>query len=632
EAWSALSVIDGTDNFSRSGVVSFTCPQIEETAVNNKKNYWIRARIAAGGYGAPAGMVVTESATQVVEDVLAPYVTDQAAAIAALTQQGYNFGYAYQAATWTPPFIQALAIGCTQVVRPQQMTTLNGFEYGVLDVPVDGRPFAPPAEEVPTFYLGLDCEAYESEVADGPMTLFFAPASEPGALPAVLADEGGRAVDLVGVDYLSPDGWKTLTPIRTGSRSSRDGVAIFQAPTVFPPALLLGQTRRWLRLQEPSLKSPNPILSGIYLNVAPAVNAVSQSDVILGGSTGAPDQTFQFPQKSILAGPSVKVLEPLPATFSADDSDLKAALDQSLQAADATGGSDLTEAWVPWKEVSNFDFSTPASRHYLLDHSTGQIAFGDGVRGQIPPQGKRNIQAFRYRSGGGPDGNVPAGTLDTLKKAIPGLGPLRNVMDAVGGVAADAPDELPRRAPAQVRSQGLAVTLSDFANVALEASQDVIRAVCEDTDSGTVRLSILPRNAGQTPTPGFDLTSRVEAVIRKRALPLLSPYIVVAGPDYPAIAASITVALKPGSTQPAVRKALTSAYALFLNPLTGGPDGQGWRFGSRVTAASVAEMAGQVAGVAFVDGVSLGEDLTAIDLAANQLPQPGPLSVVFLHA
>jgi len=396
---------------------------------------------------------------------------------------------------------------------------------------------------------------------------------------------------------------------------------------------MLGQTHRWLRLQSPSVDGASPILlSGIYANVAPAVNAVTYVNVILGGSTGEPDQTFLFPQKSILASPSVKVLEPLPATFSPDDNDLKVALDRSLDATSVKGPGDLTEAWVPWKEVSNFDFSTPASRHYLLDHSTGEIAFGDGVRGLIPPQGRRNIQAFHYRSGGGPGGNVPAGTLDTLKTAIPGLGPLRNVMDAVGGVAADAPEDLPRRAPAQVRGQGLAVTLSDFANVALEASQDVVRAVCEDTASGAVRLSILPRDTGQTPTPGFDLTSRIEAAIRRRALPLLAPYIVVAGPDYPAIPASITVALKPGSTQPAVTKALASAYALFLNPLVGGPDGQGWRFGSRVTAAAVAEMAGQVAGVAFVDGVSLGDDLTAIDLEANQLPQPGPLSVEFVHA
>ena len=67
------------------------------------------------------------------------------------------------------------------------------------------------------------------------------------------------------------------------------------------------------------------------------------------------------------------------------------------------------------------------------------------------------------------------------------------------------------------------MTLSDFANVAVEASQDVVRAVCQDTDSGAVRLTILPRDAGQTPTPGFDLTSRVEDEVRKQALPLLSP-------------------------------------------------------------------------------------------------------------
>lgn len=629
EAWAALTVTDGTDQLTHSGDVSFTCPQIEQTAVNNKTSYWIRVRIASGGYGGPAGVMVTESAQDIVDDVLAPYVTNTDAAVAALTQQGINFGYIYQPANWTPPFIQALSIACVSVKRPDVTLTCNGFDYA----PLGQAPYVPPAEPAPTFYLGLACDSYQTQVAGGPLTLFFAPDEQSGGLPPVLADRGGLFTEALGLEYLGRDGWTGLTPIRTASRSSRDGVAIFQAPRDFPVSQMFGQSQRWLRMAAPASLADDPIsLTGIYANVTPAVNAVSQGEVILGSSTGEPNQTFQFPQKPILAGPLVQVLEPMPASFSPDDADLAAALSGDLSLAQMYGGGDLSESWVTWKEVSNFDFSTPASRHYLLDHSTGQIAFGDGVRGQAPPKGRRNIRAARYSYGGGTTGNVAGGVLDTLQKAIPGISSLTNVMAAVGGVGADAPKDLTRRAPGQVMGQGLAVTLADFTNVALVSSQDVVRAVSENLDNGAIRLSILPDAAGQTPTPGFDLTSRVEDFVRARALPLLSPWIVVAGPDYLAIDASFMVVLAPGATRIAVTKSLTDAYARFLNPLTGGSDNTGWAFGARVTAAAVATMAGDVAGVAMVDGVTLGQDLTAVDLATNQLPQPGSVTVGFVDA
>jgi pimeloyl-ACP methyl ester carboxylesterase len=181
------------------------------------------------------------------------------------------------------------------------------------------------------------------------------------------------------------------------------------------------------------------------------------------------------------------------------------------------------------------------------------------------------------------------------------------------------------------------VTLADFSNVAVIASQDVVRAVCEDIDSGAIRLTILPRQAGQTPNPGFDLISQVETFVRQRALPLLAPLLAVSGPDYVSIDATMTLLLTSCAGRPAVEKAMADAYAAFLNPLTGGASGLGWSFGGRVTAAGVAQMAARIAGVAMVDGVTLGvatlgADLSAIDLGTNQLPAPGALTFSYLDA
>ena len=63
------------------------------------------------------------------------------------------------------------------------------------------------------------------------------------------------------------------------------------------------------------------------------------------------------------------------------------------------------EIWIRWHEISDFNGSYPHSRHYTLDHGTGELAFGDGTLGLVPPLGINNIVA-NYRVGAGSDGNV----------------------------------------------------------------------------------------------------------------------------------------------------------------------------------------------------------------------------------
>jgi hypothetical protein len=74
-----------------------------------------------------------------------------------------------------------------------------------------------------------------------------------------------------------------------------------------------------------------------------------------------------------------------------------------------------TGVWVRWHQVTDFYQSGPASRHYTLDPITGVIQFGDGLQGKIPPVGRDNIRAVRYRVLDGAAGNTKAGTISVLR-------------------------------------------------------------------------------------------------------------------------------------------------------------------------------------------------------------------------
>ncbi len=56
----------------------------------------------------------------------------------------------------------------------------------------------------------------------------------------------------------------------------------------------------------------------------------------------------------------------------------------------------------PWQEVRSFSESGQDDHHYVLDRVTGEVQFGDGVHGKIPPTGSRIVAYYRYS--GGPQG------------------------------------------------------------------------------------------------------------------------------------------------------------------------------------------------------------------------------------
>jgi hypothetical protein len=75
----------------------------------------------------------------------------------------------------------------------------------------------------------------------------------------------------------------------------------------------------------------------------------------------------------------------------------------------------IIETWVRWKAVDDFFESGPRSRHCIIDQAMGEVLFGDGINGMIPPIGKDNIKT-NYKSGGGVNGNVAKAEINILNK------------------------------------------------------------------------------------------------------------------------------------------------------------------------------------------------------------------------
>ena len=609
--WRPLQVADGTANLTRSGRVSFTAPRIEETRINNVSNYWIRVRIVSGGYGTPQGRLVTLSAADVVNGVLGPYVSDPDEAIAALDADNIDFGYIFKPASFTPPFINALSLSCLQTRAPQYQLSQNGTRTG----PLRGQPYLPAPETEPTFYLGFAPDGFEDAVLGQMLTLYLAFSDEdPSLLPTAEQghDNRGLAIDF---DYFDGRGWRPLRVARPPGDFHAEGILALNIPDTMATSTLFAQTLYWMRLRGPRAGAARltPV-GGIYPNTVPAFNAVSWTNVVLGSSTGAPAQSFAFPHSPVLDKPCIQVLEAVPGPAS------------------AAGHGDIDRHWVTWMEVSNFDFATPYSRCYVIDHQAGTLFFGDGVRGMVPPRGNRNVRAAAYSSGGGTAGNRPLGDLNALKKSNAAVASLRNVEPAVGGVNVDHREDLALRAPGQVRARDRAVTLDDFIALAVASSQQVVRAAGSGPELGRLSIVVLPRYDGPVPEPNYDLLGKVHDYLAARALPLTAAALHVTGPDYAAVTVSVRAILQPGANHDQVEQAMTETYEAYVNPLTGGPAHTGWAFGGTLRAANLADRLAGVAGVAMIDGVVLQNDLSFVQFAWNQLPASGGLTLEAIDA
>ncbi|MBD2089961.1 putative baseplate assembly protein [Microcoleus sp. FACHB-1515] len=271
----------------------------------------------------------------------------------------------------------------------------------------------------------------------------------------------------------------------------------------------------------------------------------------------------------------------------------------------------VTQVWVRWQEQSNLFFSGASDRHFVLERSQGRILFGNGQQGRIPPASVDNIRLQAYRSGGGLIGNVPAGAISQILAGILAQS-VTNPKAAEGGADTEAIDRVQARAPQVIRHRYQAISLADYEALAQEASPAVAVARALSTTHpngrlapGWVKLVIMPQSQDPQPQPSFELRRQVQQFLAARVPAAIVDRISIVGPDYlPIGVEAIVVPLVPpeaGLVGDRIRQALTR----FLNPLHGGPEGTGWRFGRAVYLSDIAATLERVAGVDYIRELNL---------------------------
>lgn len=643
--------------FSDGGTVAFTLPEhLAPREVNDESNFWVRARITKGGYGAEAdyrrvehtvqvpeapeslvGLVLADELT--IDDTTWPADTCISSQLAtAIVGSGIADvkvrmpTYGFTPATFAPPSLQSLRLSYTYDRSAAALHCLccNDFVYEDHSADAAGgnpfEPFRPSADIEPALYLGFD-----APLGNRPVSLYLqVQEPEPDEVTPGKASEwaAGDGPEVIW-EYSRADGeWERLRAIDETQALTRRGLVRFIGPPDLASRVRFGRTLYWLRARLASGEHAiAPRLRRVLLNTTWAAQATTMADETLGSSNGDPGQAFELAQAPVLPGARIEVREPgMPSDDERARIEAEEGADAITHVLDEAGHP--AEAWVRWHAVADFYGSGPQDRHYTIDCLSGTVRFGDGRSGLIPPQGPSNIRAARYQTGGGAAGNRAPGTVTELKSSLPYIDSVTNHEAAAGGAEQQSLDRVKRYGPRRLRHRGRAVTAEDLEDLAFAASPDVARAKAlsvfrDGRDTGQVGLTIVPRGGRRQPVPDVGLLERVTDYLEARC-PADAPPLRVTGPDW--IEVTVTAQVVPTSPEAAdaVRVRLLEALERFLHPLTGGALGKGWPFGRWPHESELYALIEDVDGVDHVSSLVVQMDPPAGEIREDSLIHSGP--------
>jgi len=553
--WTTIAgLADNTSNLTSSNSVKFPLPaNAVSNSVNGVAGYWVRARLETGtGYGPGAELKVEKAAGD---------------------------KYSYRSVPAAAPRIASTKISyvTSLTARPAEgIAAYNDFTYER----IGEGPFTPfrslTLVNRPAIYLGFELPSALNAFPNSSISLYVSANGEkesddPAAVEWQYSAGPGEV------------GWSSLGCLDSTADFTHSGLIAFLPPADFARRSEFGLPLYWVRAVLGSGQYyTQPQISALLFNTVMARHATRIENEVLGSSDGSKNQIFRSALSPVLEGQQLDVRELEVPSATEQDAIKKNSGDDAISiVADEAGRP--TRIWVRWAEAPDFYASGPRDRHYVLDHLAGRIQFGDGISGMIPPMASGNIRMRSYRTGGGVQGNKPAGAITELRTTVPYVQGVTNHIAASGGAEAESYESLIERMPRTIRHGGRAVTYEDYEDLAMLASPEVARARCvrfyDERDVGKVALLVVPRSADAKPIPSLEMKKRVEEFIEQRNSPFVQ--LTVGEPEY--VEVSVIVDIAPTSLEAAgrLKQVVPERISRFLHPLVGGFEGEGWGFGRK---------------------------------------------------
>jgi predicted phage baseplate assembly protein len=419
--------------------------------------------------------------------------------------------------------------------------------------------------------------------------------------------------------------WSNLDPLEQGVAD-------------FPPSLedsrLSDRVLTWLRVQ--ASPGVGARLLWIGINTVGVTQRAHITNELLADGTGAPDQAVVLSRKPVIPKSVQLTVSPR-----SSETETWQEIDDLLSAG--------PEVQVPDLRLPPGAAPAPPlpSAVYVVDAESGQIKFGDGLRGKRPPAGAKLRASYDY--GVGSAGNVAAASINS-SPALPAGIKVTNPIRTWGGTEAETVSNGEKQIARYLQHRDRLVNAADFETITMRTpGVDIGRVEVlpafnpelvpnEAGDApGAVTLMIIPRNDPKQPdAPVADaiFLNTICRYLDPRRLVTTELYL--RGPVYKPIWISAGINVVAGVATAEVREAVKRALLDFLAPIvstSGLTDSltslttptyasaqKGWPLSKAVTARELLAVASRVSGVLLVNDVLIAEDTKP---SSDQIPMNG---------
>lgn len=393
----------------------------------------------------------------------------------------------------------------------------------------------------------------------------------------------------ISFEYSTRAGFQRLKVIDHTDNMSGVGTVLFIPPSDFAKTVVEGQSRYWIRLVDESGAFDNPdryhaVIRSIIPNAVEIRNVETMPEEAFYIDATAPNMSFPIAAENIL-NTEVFVNERNRHSLSA----MRRMITEQPESVRVEYNflGDISEFFVRWTEVDNFDASAPSDRHYLIDRMTSTIHFGDGVSVMIP--GAQPGVAFTVQAVccNGVKGNLPKGAVNSTFGKLLYIDSIYNPIATYAGSNIESIESAHLRGANMLNSKNRLVSELDFVREVKAFSTSVSKVKCvvgRDID-GTVNdrivsLAVMMKDFQEGAYSFNSLKGRlVERLLKRCEATVTKEMISVTEPIYVEISVDVWAEVHSMNNSFMLQSLIKDSISAFIDPISGGSRA-GWEIGT----------------------------------------------------
>ena len=386
--------------------------------------------------------------------------------------------------------------------------------------------------------------------------------------------------------------WQNIEVMDMTENFSHSAIVTVIGKNNFTKTTLFGQEGYFLRIlnhdNRYSCKKntrSHPLVNGIHLNTVQVFQRESHVPEYFSIENGEENKVCRLSSKNISEA-RVWVNEFEKLSTNEEEFYIESRDDLAKIEYDQKGS--VSAIWVEWKAIPSIAAAGPLERAFEIDYNKGQILFGNGKHGKIPPYQEQQSIKVVYSMSEGSIGNIGKNEILGFSDAVPYVNSVVNLKPMIGGVDMETVDYSAKRISGKLSGMDRIVTLDDFENCICYNDRNISRVKCmahtnelSEPEMGTISIAVLPKDYMQGYEKFLVLKDRInEFVQSKAALTLVNPSkIQIFEVMYVEVSISLDIVIKDYNCYQSVYQTIYKKLVEFLDPITGNFDRSGWKIG-----------------------------------------------------